>query len=55
MKTVLKDGEKIVKKSSANHQRGIEAVGGMLYLTTARLIFVTCAQHSNRRNYCLNS
>ena len=39
VKTVLNDGEKIVKKSPANHQRGIEAVGGMLYLTTARLIF----------------
>ncbi|KZR81477.1 hypothetical protein PMIT1342_01815 [Prochlorococcus marinus str. MIT 1342] len=39
VKTVLEVGEKLVKKSPANHQRGIETVGGMLYLTTARLIF----------------
>ena len=39
MKTVLEAGEKIVKKSPASHQRGIETVGGMLYLTTERLIF----------------
>ena len=39
MKTILKVDEKLVKKSPANHQRGIETVGGMLYLTTERLIF----------------
>ena len=39
MKTVLKVEEQLVKKSPANHQRGIETVGGMLYLTTERLIF----------------
>jgi len=39
VKTVLEVGEKLVRKSPANHQRGVETVGGMLYLTTARLIF----------------
>ena len=39
MKTVLKFEEMLVKESPANHQRGIESVGGMLYLTTERLIF----------------
>ena len=39
MKTVLKFEEMLVKESPANHQKSIESVGGMLYLTTERLIF----------------
>lgn len=39
MKTQLGAGETIVKQGGANHQRGMETVGGMLYLTTERLVF----------------
>ena len=39
MKTQLIAGETIVKESAANHQRGIETVGGKLFLTTQRLVF----------------
>ena len=35
---ILKD-EKIIKQSLANHWRGIESVGGRLFLTSERLIF----------------
>ena len=35
---ILKD-EKIIKQSLANHWRGIESVGGRLFLTSQRLIF----------------
>ena len=33
------ENEKIIKKGSANIQRGIEQVGGKLYLTNERIIF----------------
>ena len=39
MQTKLEAGESIIRKSPANHQRGVEAVGGKLYLTQQRLIF----------------
>jgi hypothetical protein len=39
MKTRLIAGETIVRESAANHQRGIETVGGRLYLTSQRLVF----------------
>ncbi|MBN9119640.1 MAG: hypothetical protein J0I06_10880 [Planctomycetes bacterium] len=39
MHTDLGDGEFLVLTSGANLQRGIEAVGGHLFLTTRRLIF----------------
>jgi hypothetical protein len=39
MHTDLGDGERIIHRSGANLQRGIEAVGGHLFLTTWRLIF----------------
>ena len=39
MKTELKQDETIVKERAANLQRGIETVGGKLYLTNQRLIF----------------
>ena len=35
----LMENEKIIKKGSANIQRGIEQVGGKLYLTNERIIF----------------
>ncbi len=38
-KTMLQPGETPVKESRANLQRGIESVGGHLYLTNQRLIF----------------
>ena len=41
MKTTLRDGEVIVRKGAANLQRGIETVGGKLYLTNQRIIFET--------------
>jgi hypothetical protein len=39
MKTPLLSGETLVKDGAANLQRGIETVGGWLYLTNQRLIF----------------
>ena len=39
MKTPLLPGERIVKNSAANLQRGLETVGGRLYLTNQRLVF----------------
>ena len=39
MKTPLAPNEVLQKKSPANLQRGIETVGGVLYLTSTRLIF----------------
>jgi hypothetical protein len=39
MKTPLAPGETLVKEGRANLQRGIESVGGHLYLTDRRLIF----------------
>ncbi len=39
MQTRLAEGETLVRDGSANLQRGIETVGGRLYLTDQRLIF----------------
>jgi hypothetical protein len=39
MKTSLLSGETVAKDGAANLQRGIETVGGRLYLTNQRLIF----------------
>lgn len=39
MKTGLKQGEQIIKQGLANLQKGIETVGGRLYLTNQRLVF----------------
>ena len=39
MKTELNYNEKLVKKGGANLQKGVETVGGYLYLTNQRLIF----------------
>jgi hypothetical protein len=39
MKTELKHGEQLIKHGSANLQRGIETVGGKLYLSNKRLVF----------------
>ena len=39
MKMQLRKGEQIVKEGAANLQKGIEAVGGRLYLTNQRLVF----------------
>ncbi len=39
MNTNLLNGESIIKEGKANLQRGIETVGGHLYLTAQRLIF----------------
>lgn len=39
MKTELLENETLLRKGSANQQRGMETVGGKLYLTNRRLIF----------------
>ena len=39
MKTELNQGEELVKKGGGNLQKGVETVGGFLYLTNQRLIF----------------
>jgi hypothetical protein len=39
MKTATRQGEQIIKDGAANLQKGIETVGGRLYLTTERLVF----------------
>lgn len=39
MKTNLSQGEHVIKQGAANLQRGLETVGGKLYLTNERLIF----------------
>src|SRR3954451_10040838 len=39
LETPLRPGEALVRESRANLQRGIESVGGHLYLTDQRLIF----------------
>ena len=39
MKLELKKGEILVKEGRANHWKGIEAVGGRLFLTDHRLVF----------------
>ncbi|OWP51248.1 hypothetical protein [Pseudomonas nitroreducens] len=39
MKTELRSSETVIRKGAANLQRGIETVGGHLYLTNQRLVF----------------
>jgi|TARA_B110001454_G_C12645427_1_gene403065 hypothetical protein len=39
MKTELNTNETLIKKGAANLKKGIETVGGYLYLTSQRLIF----------------
>ena len=39
IKIDLEPGEKIIFQSSANHFKGLEAVGGKLFLTDKRLVF----------------
>ena len=39
MRTELREREKPVRKRGANLQKGIETVGGKLYLTNQRLVF----------------
>lgn len=39
MKSALTPGERLIKHSGANVQRGMEAVGGHLHLTSQRLVF----------------
>ena len=39
MQTVLKQNERIIKQGLASLQKGMETVGGKLYLTNQRLFF----------------
>ncbi len=48
MKTTLESNEKILKEGPANLQRGVETVGGKLYLTDHRLIFESHALNIQR-------
>jgi len=50
MNTNLLNGESIIKEGKANLQRGIETVGGHLYLTTQRLIFESYKFNIQRGN-----
>lgn len=43
MNITLRPNEKLVREGGANLQRGMETVGGMLYLTDQRLFFQTHA------------
>ena len=37
----LKPGENLIRSTPANMQRGLEAVGGKLYLTDSRILFTS--------------
>jgi hypothetical protein len=39
MKTELKQNEQLIKNGAANLQKGMETVGGKLYLTDQRIVF----------------
>jgi hypothetical protein len=39
MKTALEKDEKVIRKGMASLQKGLETVGGHLYLTDKRLVF----------------
>ncbi len=39
MKTKTRQGEQLIKEGAANLQKGIETVGGKLFLTNKRLVF----------------
>jgi hypothetical protein len=54
MKLELNHGEQLVKKSGANMMRGIESVGGMLYLTDQRLVFVSHAMNIQTGSSAIN-
>ena len=48
MKTELREREQLIRKRAANLQKGIETVGGRLYLTNQRLVFETHAINFQR-------
>jgi len=54
MKTALEANEQITRDGRANAQRGLEAVGGHLYLTDHRLIFESHAFNIQRGNIILD-
>ena len=54
MKTELGANEQITKDGRANAQRGLEAVGGHLYLTDHRLIFESHAFNIQRGTIILD-
>jgi len=45
MKIELQENEKIIRKGAANHFKGIESVGGRLFLTNHRLYFSSHAMN----------
>ena len=54
MKTELGIGEVLVKEGRANLQRGLETVGGWLYLTSDRLIFESHRFNVQRGPRCIS-
>lgn len=52
MRFKLNNGEKIIKEGPANHFKGIEAVGGKLYLTNHRIVFLS--HDMNVQNHLLS-
>lgn len=50
MKTPEQAGESVIKKGPANLQKGLEAVGGKLFLTNQRLVFEAHALNIQREN-----
>lgn len=52
IKIDLEPGEKLIFQSSANHFKGLEAVGGKLFLTDKRLVFIS--HKLNIQNHQLN-
>jgi len=54
MRINLHPGEEIVRRGGANLQRGLEMVGGHLYLTTERLIFEPHIINIQRKNAIVN-
>jgi len=50
MKTQIQMGETVLKEGPANHSKGIESVGGILYLTNMRLVFESHALNIQTHN-----
>lgn len=48
VRTALLDGERLVKEGRANLERGLEMVGGRLFLTDQRIIFESHAFNVQR-------
>ena len=54
MKTSLNENENLIKEGAANLQRGLETVGGKLYVTNHRLLFEPHAINIQSENMEIN-